>query len=209
MKSSEQINELAAALVKAQAMMKPAKKSEDNPYFHSKYADLSNIMENDRKALTSNGLCVVQGAGIVGDTSSLQAVTITTRLIHTSGQWIEDSAGAIPKDFGPQAVGATLTYLRRYGYSAMVGATAEGEDDDGETAEGRSDSKREALIDRLKKISVDISEGDKEIIRKTIKTLNTAQLEPYVEKWEKKVAGVPRGAGVPDANIPFDVGTKK
>ncbi len=94
MKTSEQINELAAALCKAQAMMKPAKKSEENPYFKSKYADLTNVVENDRKALTSNGLAVVQGAAYAADSTGQPAgVFVTTRLLHVSGQWIEEAAG--------------------------------------------------------------------------------------------------------------------
>lgn len=141
MKTSESINELASALAKAQAMMKPAKKSEENPYFKSHYADLANIVENDRKALTANGLSVVQGA------STADVVIVTTRLMHSSGQWIEETLSASPKDMGPQAVGAVVTYLRRYGYASLVCSTAEGEDLDGEDAEGRGpDAKPEGGI---------------------------------------------------------------
>jgi hypothetical protein len=140
-KTSEQINELASALAKAQALMKPAKKSEENSYFKSHYADLANIVDNDRKALTANGLSVVQGASFaahaVEGKEPLFAVAVTTRLMHTSGQWIEETLFAVPKDLGPQAVGIVVAYLRRYGYGSMVGSTAEGEDDDGEAAEGR------------------------------------------------------------------------
>lgn len=142
MRSSEQLNELATALAKAQGQMKAAKKSEKNPYFRSSYADLANVVENDRKILADNGLSLVQGAGI-----SDQHVTLTTRLMHTSGQWIEETAGATPKDMLPQSVGATITYLRRYGYMGMVGATAEGEDDDGETAQGRAADRKELAKD--------------------------------------------------------------
>lgn len=212
MKTSDQINELAAALCKAQAMMKPAKKSELNPYFKSKYADLTNVVENDRKALSSNGLAVIQGASFAGKPDGEpMAVMLTTRLIHTSGQWVEEFAGAVPKDFSPQSVGACITYLRRYGYQAMVGATAEGDDDDGESVTDHDqkpavelvDDKRKALVDRLVKLGDAISPADKESIRKTLKTLSTAELAPYVERWEKKVAAVPAGAGVPDDQVPY------
>lgn len=149
MRSSEQINELAVALCKAQSQMKAAKKSEKNPYFKSSYADLANVIENDRAILAANGLSVVQGAGLGGHhaTGAIEAITVVTRLIHSSGQWIEETAGAVPKDFLPQSVGATITYLRRYGYMAMVGATAEGEDDDGETAQGRTADRKELAKD--------------------------------------------------------------
>jgi hypothetical protein len=137
MTSSTELGELAKALCKAQSEMKAAKKSEANPYFHSKYADLANIMENDRKALTGNGLSIIQGATLMRDEGASLTVGVTTRLMHISGQWMECTLGANPKDTLPQSVGAAVTYLRRYGYSAMVGSTAEGEDDDGEEASGR------------------------------------------------------------------------
>lgn len=131
MKTSEKINELAKALCTAQSQMKAAKKSENNPFFQSKYADLANVIENDRITLTTNGLSIVQGPELGPDGMT---VFLTTRLMHTSEQWIEATLGARPKDTLPQSVGATVTYLRRYGYMAIVGATAEGEDDDGESA---------------------------------------------------------------------------
>jgi hypothetical protein len=208
MKTSEQINELAAALCKAQAMMKPAKKSELNPYFKSKYADLTNVIENDRKALSSNGLSVIQGASFAGkpDGEPL-AVMLTTRLVHTSGQWVEEFAGAVPKDYGPQSVGACITYLRRYGYQAMVGATAEGDDDDGESVTDHKGGvelvdPRTALVKRLADLGDLISESDKVIIRTTLKTLPTAELAPFVERWEAKAAKS-AGAGVPDEQVAF------
>jgi len=139
MRSSEQIGELAKALAMAQGQMKAAKKSEKNPYFKSSYADLANVVENDRAILSANGLSVVQGACLVSKADGSEAIGLSTRLMHSSGQWIEETAGATPKDMMPQSVGATITYLRRYGYQGMVGATAEGEDDDGETAQGRVD----------------------------------------------------------------------
>lgn len=65
------------------------------------------------------------------------------------------------------------------------------------------DETRKALVDRLVKLGDAISSADKESIRKTLKTLSTAELAPYVERWEKKVAAVPTGAGVPDEQVPF------
>jgi hypothetical protein len=45
MKSSELINELATALCKAQAVMGGAVKGAANPFFKSKYANLSDVMQ--------------------------------------------------------------------------------------------------------------------------------------------------------------------
>jgi hypothetical protein len=145
MTSSNELGELAKALAKAQSEMTAAKKTEENPYFHSKYADLANVWANDRKALTSNGFSVIQGATLMRDEGGL-TVGVVTRLLHVSGQWIESVLGCVPKDCLPQTVGGAVTYLRRYGYQALVGSTAEGEDDDGEGAEGRGKSTKLTLV---------------------------------------------------------------
>ena len=45
MRTSEQVNEVAAALAKAQGEMKPALKDSENPHFRSKYADLARVWD--------------------------------------------------------------------------------------------------------------------------------------------------------------------
>lgn len=121
---SESINELATALSKAQSVMESALKDATNPFFKSKYADLSSVWNACKKPLTDNGLCIVQQLG--GD---VDQVTMTTILMHSSGQWIKSTAKAIPAKKDAQSIGSTATYLRRYGLSALVGICTE--DDDG------------------------------------------------------------------------------
>ncbi len=127
---SPQINELATALAKAQALIKPAVKDSENPYFKSKYADLASVFEACREALTSNGLAIIQRTVGAGDT-----VGITTTLMHGSGQWIEGTITLTLEDPTPQSVGSALTYLRRYSLSSMVGVAPD--DDDGNAAQQR------------------------------------------------------------------------
>lgn len=124
---SDSINELAAALSKAQSVMESALKDATNPFFKSKYADLSSVWNACKKPLTDNGLCIVQQLG--GD---VDQVTMTTILMHSSGQWIKSTAKAIPAKKDAQSIGSTATYLRRYGLSALVGICTE--DDDGNAA---------------------------------------------------------------------------
>ncbi len=125
MKTSDQINDLAAALSKAQGELEHAKKDSDNPFFKSKYADLASCLDVARGPLSANGLSVVQTPSLLEG----GYVRMTTRLFHASGQWIEGELDALPKDSGPQSVGSVCSYLRRYMLSAMVGISAE--DDDG------------------------------------------------------------------------------
>ena len=128
---SEQINELAAALAKAQASITGALKDSANPFFKSKYADLASCWDACRKQLTDNGLSVIQTTDIVADT-----VVVRTTLAHSSGQWISGILPVKAKDDGPQAQGSGITYARRYALAAIVGLAQI--DDDAEAAQGRT-----------------------------------------------------------------------
>src|SRR5881394_2722278 len=89
MQHSEQLNELGAALAKAQAQVKGAKKDSANPFFKSSYADLSSVWDACRDALTGNGLSVIQLPGFADGIATLDTI-----LLHSSGQWISGTAGA-------------------------------------------------------------------------------------------------------------------
>lgn len=137
MNHSEQINELASALAVVQGKMESAKKDSDNPFFKSKYADLSSVWDACRAQLSANGLAVVQGNRV--DDSG---VVVITMLTHKSGQWISSEIRMESKDKGPQAIGSCITYGRRYGLAAMVGIVAD-EDDDGNKGEGKEKQRKE------------------------------------------------------------------
>lgn len=124
---SEQLAELASALAKAQGAFKAIKKEAENPYFHSRYADLSSLIAGSRKPLADNGLAVVQVPSAQGAT-----VSMTTMLLHSSGQWISGLCSGQAKSPDLQAIGSAISYLRRYNYGAFLGLTTE--DDDGEEA---------------------------------------------------------------------------
>lgn len=131
MQTSEQINELAAALAKAQGVMGGALKDSANPFFKSKYADLESVWQACRKALSENGLAVIQTV-----TTNEQATIVTTMLAHSSGQWVRDSLPLPPKDMTPQGIGSCISYARRYALAAAVGVYQT--DDDAEAAHGRA-----------------------------------------------------------------------
>lgn len=130
---SEQIDQLATALAKAQGMMKSAAKSKENPFFKSHYADLPAVWDACRDALSKNGLAVVQTPQFEGEATWLE-----TTLAHSSGQWMRSRYPVRPAKNDPQGIGSALTYSRRYALMAMVGVVADDEDDDGEAAVGRS-----------------------------------------------------------------------
>lgn len=133
MAQSEQINELAAALSKAQGEMQAAIKDKVNPFFKSYYADLGSIWDAARPVLSKYGLCIMQTTELAADRN--QVIMVTT-LAHTSGQWMKSYLPLNPSKNDSQGMGAAITYLRRYSLSAIVGVVCD-EDDDGETAVGR------------------------------------------------------------------------
>lgn len=136
MQHSEKIEELAAALAKAQAVMTGALKDSANPFFKSRYADLESVWTACRKALTDNGLSVVQSAS-----ATEGGVAVTTMLLHSSGQWMRDTLPLHPKDMSPQGIGSAITYGRRYALAAMAGVYQT--DDDAEAAHGRGKAEPE------------------------------------------------------------------
>lgn len=133
---SEQINELAGALAKAQAEMPVAELNNSNPYFKSKYADLATYVKASRPFLSKYGLSVSQL--IMFDTCGEQF--LQTMLLHSSGQFISSFAKINPQKTDIQSLGSYLTYIRRYSYAAIIGCASGADDDDGESTMQRSQS---------------------------------------------------------------------
>lgn len=149
MKKSEIIIEIAKALCAAQQMMKPALKDKENPYFRSSYSDLSSVWESIRIPLTSNGLSILQEA-----TTADKSVSVTTLIMHNSGQWIEFEPFSIPLlKQDPQTIGSATSYAKRYALCAALGVVSNDEDDDGEKAMGREKEKKSKPEPVLEKIS--------------------------------------------------------
>jgi hypothetical protein len=130
MKTSETMAKLAPALASALAEIHNASKDSKNPHFKSSYASLASVIDATKATLAVHGLVVVQAPGWNDG-----RVTVTTRIVHASGEWIEATAEAPIAKADPQGVGSAVTYLRRYSLAALCGITQE--DDDGETASRR------------------------------------------------------------------------
>jgi hypothetical protein len=133
MKHSEQLNELATALAQYQASAKNPNNSASNPFLKNKYAPLNEILNEVRPELAKHGLSVSQLVG--GE----DRIGVTTMLLHKSGQYIADTVSLTPDSSKglstAQNAGVVITYLRRYGVTAILGIA--GEDD----TDGHSESK--------------------------------------------------------------------
>ena len=128
MKTSESIKQLSAALLKAQRSIKFASKDAKNPHFKSTYADLPAVIDAIKPALNDAGIVFLQ----TFSPSEAGFIAVTTRLIHETGEWIEDTATVpLPKS-DPQGYGSAATYARRYSLAAITGLYQD--DDDGNAA---------------------------------------------------------------------------
>lgn len=134
MRHSDQINEIAAALAKAQGAMSHAVKDRTNPHLSNKYATLAACIDAVRGPLSAQGIALVQSGTLRDD----GAVHVTTMLVHASGQWFAAdtliSAGGAKGVTNAQSIGSAITYGKRYGLMAMVGISSEDDDDDGNNA---------------------------------------------------------------------------
>lgn len=134
----ENKQKLFSALVKAQLELKNPPKNKDG--YNYKYASLDRIIDLTKPVLAKHGLCVVQTLS-----SGEATVGITTMIIHESGESISDTlmlpATEMKGTNSVQALGASITYGRRYGLCAILGISADDDTDaadDGEKTEAPS-----------------------------------------------------------------------
>jgi len=142
---SPTLGSLALALSKAQAQMKPAVKDKNNPFFKSKYADLSSVWDSIREPLSKNELSVIQTTNIDAE----RGAVLVTVLAHSSGEWIRSQYPINPVKNDPQGFGSAVTYARRYSLAALVGVCTD-EDDDGAAASNNGNGgQREAYKNEI------------------------------------------------------------
>jgi hypothetical protein len=132
-RSSESIAALAAALAKAQVLLTNPEKSltatvgsdrYDEPGRTFRYAPLSSGLDIVRKVLGQHEIATVQTTAI---DQATQAVSLTTVLAHSSGEWIASDwpVCALSEMAVPRRMGAALTYARRYALFTLVGIAGE------------------------------------------------------------------------------------
>lgn len=100
-------------------------KDSKNPFFKSKYASLSTILDAIETPLCESGLSICQfPTGQNG---------LTSILMHESGEWISAEYEMKPVKDDPQGRGSCITYQRRYALAAILSLNID-EDDDGNKA---------------------------------------------------------------------------
>lgn len=153
MKTSDTLEQLATALAAAQGGFVSAAKNRDVDVNSEKanytfgYATLDAVLDMARPHLSSNGLSFVQSVDEEAAPLPEQPYNViprlTTRLMHSSGQWIESSLRMQVERGGNQGIGSAITYMRRYGIMALLGISTATDDDDGNAGDGNRASYRD------------------------------------------------------------------
>ncbi len=125
---------LAKALLAAQATMPDAVKDSTNPHFHSKYASYESVRDAVNPHLAAQGLLVLQTfePSVPADAGPI----IVTTLLHISGEQIQSRLFLPASKKDALGFGSCITYGRRYSLQSICGIGGE-EDDDGNGASGR------------------------------------------------------------------------
>jgi len=132
MKTSESIKEFATAFTLAQAEMGGVLKNKENPAFKnngttSMYADLAAVIEVVKQPFCNHGLCFMQFP-----ISNTDGMGVVTRIMHTSGEWIESEFTMPLGKVTVHGSGSNFSYARRYALSSACGIPQT--DDDGNAA---------------------------------------------------------------------------
>lgn len=120
---SENIDLISAALSAFQGEVEQPALNRENPYFKSRYVDLSGVLKAVQKPMSKQGLSIAQ---------IIDGGNIITLLSHKSGQWLK-SVCPIGSYKNQQDRGSAITYTKRYAICAMLGIAAD-TDDDGNSA---------------------------------------------------------------------------
>ena len=187
MRSSESIEKLAEALCAAQGEMGGAVKGSANPFFKSSYADLTSVIKAIKEPCSKHGLSYVQLPHRDGS-----SIGVVTRLIHTSGQWLENEFTLPMVKSDPQAAGSAITYARRYALQALFGIPAV--DDDGESAMIRGDkpsvideSQLAVIYDLLDKTDSDIEKFCKAFHIEGVEAMLSSQFDKALGALNRKL----------------------
>ena len=128
-RTSEKQDKLSEALALAQGELQNA--ARDDQGHHAKFASIQSVTDTIRPVLSKQGIAFTQHLTQHKEAEKW-SFSVTTRLMHKSGQWIESTMSK-PIDFtkGNQQndfeYGKSATYMRRYSLFAICGIGA-GED---------------------------------------------------------------------------------
>jgi len=111
---STELNELFAAMSKAQGAMKEAAKTQQNKYFESNYADYHDIWAVAQKPLADNELCIIHTPCEDDGRAGME-----TWLGHSSGQWMKTKL-LLPVPMSKDGTRLTTQYVAITSYAKRI-----------------------------------------------------------------------------------------
>ena len=188
MEQSESINDLAAALVRANGSLKNPKFDSVNPAFKSGFASLAAIRDEVIPKYAAEGLTILQNP-----TLNEAGVLVQTTVLHSSGQWLRFGPTVIPlTKWDAWSVAGGTTYGKRIALQAIACIVGDA-DDDGAAAQqkgdrsGRPDTSgvdQEQATAYAKTFADALQEGDLNVIYENQDRLK-GQPELYTAVWDK------------------------
>lgn len=121
--TSENSNEILSAFYGASLELENPTATMYNPHYKSKYTPLDELIVHIKQVIHKYKLFIVQEA-----TVDNQFTAVITRVVHTSGQWLETTCH-VPKGADAQKQGASITYARRYALCSLFNISSEVDDD--------------------------------------------------------------------------------
>lgn len=169
--NSEKQDQIVPALIEARKEITGVTKDSANPFFKSKYADLTSIIQAVNKELLDNDLIITQPTQVVDGT-----LYLVTQLTHSSGQWVRGYLPVHNKKGDDQGQGSGITYARRYGLQALLNIPAF--DDDAELTKAKNGKSEKTGIAKVDQVLDDIPIGDDEPV-----TPNRSNLIDIFNSW--------------------------
>lgn len=211
MKTSEMINELAAALCEAQSEM-PILRKENSVSMELKsgrkieydYLELGAIVEKSKAVLAKHKLSIIQPISTMNDKPAL-----FTMLMHTSGQYIQTYVLLDFSNKTEQEKGSVITYNSRYNYVGMLRFGLRDEDDDGASASGAkiTSAKASKKPDPVSDNPADYKICNGKLKGKALKSLSFDVIQKYLDESEayfSKQGERPYGSFKDDMNAAFN-----
>lgn len=125
MRKSQSIHEIAKSLALFQVKVDNISKDATNPFFKSKYASLTAILDAIKIPLSECGLSLTQfPEGEYG---------LTTILMHESGEYLASTYEMRPTKDDPHGKGSVISYQRRYCIQSILCLNMEDDDANGGT----------------------------------------------------------------------------
>jgi len=123
MKTSNEVNEIFKAQISLQAELDNIAK--DSKGYGYNYTSLEKLIAYVKPKLAKHSMGFIQ----TNTTTEDGKIGVTTRLIHESGQWVEDTLTAkltpLAKMNEYQVAGSVITYFRRYGLASILGIASD------------------------------------------------------------------------------------